>query len=66
MALSVPLTPDEFDLSILENLIRTVYPDVRLASYSVVDAALSSEGDQRVSTARRIAWSSVTQIRVCA
>jgi hypothetical protein len=56
MAFSVPLTPDEFDLSILENLIRTVYPDVRLTSYSVVDAALSSEGDQRVSTARRIAF----------
>ncbi|MEZ5571021.1 MAG: phosphotransferase [Halioglobus sp.] len=56
MAMSVPLTPDEFDTSILENLIGTVYPGVRLASISVVDAALSSEGDQRVSTARRIAF----------
>ena len=56
MALIVPLTPDAFDLSILEGLIRTAYPDVRLASMSVVDAALSSDGDQRVSTARRITF----------
>lgn len=56
MTMSVPLTPQEFDASILENLIRTVYPDVRLASIHVVDAALSTEGDQRVSTARRIAF----------
>jgi hypothetical protein len=54
--MSVPLTPDEFDTSILENLIRTVYPDVRLVFVSVIDAALSTEGDQRVSTARRIAF----------
>ena len=56
MAMSVPLTPAEFDISILENLIRTVYPDIRLASVSVVDAAMSTEADQRVSTARRIAF----------
>lgn len=56
MALRVPLTPDEFDTSILETLIRTVHPNVRLASASVVDAALSSDGDERVSTARRIAF----------
>lgn len=56
MTMSVPLTPDEFDLSTLQNLIRTVYPDVRLASIAVVDAALSSEGEERVSTARRIAF----------
>jgi hypothetical protein len=54
--MTVPLTPDEFNLSILEKLIRTAYPDVCLASISVVDAVLSSEGDQRVSTARRIAF----------
>lgn len=56
MTFAVPLTPDEFDLSILERLIGTAYPGVRLASMSVVDAALSSDEDQRVSTARRIAF----------
>jgi len=56
MAFRVPLTPDEFDTSILEKLIRTARPDVRLASASVVDAALSTDGDARVSTARRIAF----------
>lgn len=56
MAFRVPLTPGEFDTSVLENLIRTAHPDVRLASASVVDAALSSVGDERVSTARRISF----------
>lgn len=56
MTLRVPMTPDEFDTAILEELIRTAHPDVRLASASVVDAALSTAGDERVSTARRIAF----------
>lgn len=56
MGLSVPMTPDEFDTSILEALVHTVHPDVRIASAVLVDAALSTEGDQRVSTARRIAF----------
>jgi hypothetical protein len=56
MAIRVPMNPDEFDASILENLIGTVHPGVRVASASVVDAAMSSAGDERVSTARRIAF----------
>jgi hypothetical protein len=56
VAMIIPLTPDEFNTSILEDLIRTAYPDVRLSSITVVDAALSSDGDQRVSTAGRIAF----------
>ncbi len=56
MTLRIPLTPDEFDSSILEKLIRTVYPDVCVKSISVVDSALSSEGEERVSTAGRIAF----------
>jgi hypothetical protein len=56
VAFRVPLNPDEFDTLLLEKLVRTAHPDVRLASASVVDAALSSEGDARVSTARRIAF----------
>jgi len=56
MAMSVPLTPEEFDASVLENLIRTVHPDVRIASIRMVDAALSTDGGQRVSTAGRIAF----------
>ena len=56
MTLCVPMTPDEFDTSILESLIRTAHPDVRLESASVFDSALSTVGDQRVSTARRIAF----------
>lgn len=56
MTMSVPMTPDAFDASILQDLIRTAYPQVCLASIAVVDAALSTDGDQRVSTARRIAF----------
>jgi hypothetical protein len=56
MAFRVPLTPSEFDTTILEKLIRTAHPNVHLASASVVDAALSTDGDARVSTARRIAF----------
>jgi hypothetical protein len=56
MTLRVPMTPEEFDTATLEALIRTAHPDVRLASASVVDAALSTAGDERVSTARRIAF----------
>ena len=56
MTFRVPFTPEEFDLKILENLIRTADPDVSLESITLVDAALSSEGEERVSTAARIAF----------
>lgn len=56
MSFRVPLTPEEFDVTILENLIRTKYPDVRLASIALVDAALSSDGEERVSTAGRMTF----------
>ncbi len=41
MSFRIPLTPNEFDLTILEKLIQTKYPDVRLDSIALVDAALS-------------------------
>lgn len=56
MNFRIPLTPNEFDLTILEKLIQTKYPDVRLASIALVDAALSTEGEERVSTAGRITF----------
>jgi hypothetical protein len=56
MNFRIPLTPEEFDVTILEKLIQTKYPDVRIHSIALVDAALSSEGEERVSTAGRIAF----------
>jgi hypothetical protein len=56
MSLRIPLTPEEFDATILEKLIQTKYPDVRVDSITLVDAALTSEGKERVSTAGRIAF----------
>jgi len=53
--MSIPLEPDGFDVALVQWLIRTKYPDVVVNSVRVVDAALSSDGEQRVSTARRIA-----------
>ena len=56
MSFRIPLTPKEFDVTILEKLIQTKYPNVRLESLSLVDAALSSDGEERVSTAGRITF----------
>jgi len=56
MSFRIPLTPEEFDITILEKLIRTKYPNVRLDSIALVDAALTSEGKERVSTAGRITF----------
>lgn len=51
----IPLTPEEFDAPLMQRLVRTKYPDVDVWGIRIVDAALSSDGEQRVSTARRIA-----------
>lgn len=56
MTFPVPLTPEEFDEKIIERLIATAYPDVRVNNISVWDSALSSDGEERVSTAGRIAF----------
>lgn len=56
MTFPVPLTPEDFDAAILEKLIATAYPKVRLESISVRDCALTSDGGERVSTAGRIAF----------
>lgn len=56
MTFPVPLTPAEFDASIIEKLIATAYPRVRVESISLRDSALVSDGDERVSTAGRIAF----------
>jgi Ecdysteroid kinase-like family len=56
MSFRIPLTPEEFDVTVLEKLIQTKYPDVRLDSIVLVDAALSSDGEERVSTAGRMAF----------
>ncbi|MEX1210407.1 MAG: phosphotransferase [Candidatus Nanopelagicales bacterium] len=52
---SIPLTPDAFDPALVQWLIRTKHPDAVVESVTVVDAALSTDGEQKVSTARRIA-----------
>jgi len=51
---SIPLEPEEFDAPLVQRLIRTKHPDAVVTSMRVIDAALSTEGEQRVSTARRI------------
>jgi hypothetical protein len=56
MSFRIPLTPEEFDVTTLEKLIQTKYPDIRLDSIRLVDAALTSEGEERVSTAGRITF----------
>lgn len=56
MSFKVPLTPNEFNVEVMEKLIQTKFPDVHLDSISLVDAALSSEGEERVSTAGRITF----------
>jgi hypothetical protein len=56
MNFRIPLTPEEFDVTILEKLIQAKYPDIQLNSIVLVDAALSSEGEERVSTAGRITF----------
>jgi hypothetical protein len=56
MNFRIPLTPEEFDVTTLEKLIQTKFPDVQLRSIALVDAALSSEGEERVSTAGRMTF----------
>jgi hypothetical protein len=56
MTFAVPSSDKEFTLALLERLIATVHPDVRLESITVVDSALTSDGEARVSTAGRIAF----------
>jgi thiamine kinase-like enzyme len=52
---AVPIEPEEFSAPLVQRLINTKYPDVVVESVRVVDSALASDDEQRVSTARRIA-----------
>ena len=51
---AIPTEPDGLDAAVVEALIATKPPDVRVGSVALVDAALSSDDNSRVSTARRI------------
>lgn len=51
---AIPLEPAGFDTSVVQELIRTKYPEATVNTVDVVDSALSTDGEQRVSTARRI------------
>lgn len=51
---SIPIEPDEFDAEVAQRLISTKHPTVTVGTARVVDAALSTAGEQRVPTARRI------------
>lgn len=51
---AIPLETEDFDADVVQDLIRTKYPNVTVESVRVFDSALSTDGDQRVSTARRI------------
>ncbi|WP_182878908.1 phosphotransferase [Mycobacteroides abscessus] len=48
------MDPDGFDAALMQRLINTKYPGVAVRNIRIIDAALSSEGEQKVSTARRI------------
>ena len=50
---AIPTEPDGFDAAVVEALIATKHPDVRVGAVALVDAALSSDDNNRVSTARR-------------
>ncbi len=52
---AVPLTTEGFDEALIQRLIQTKYPEVTVDEIRVTDSALSSDGDERVSTAGRIA-----------
>lgn len=51
---AIPLEPAGFDSAVVQELIRTMYPEATVNAVDVVDAALSTDGDERVSAARRI------------
>ncbi|MCH9733047.1 MAG: ecdysteroid 22-kinase family protein [Actinomycetia bacterium] len=53
---SIPLQPEDFDAALVQRLICSKHPGVGVAAIRLVDAALSSDGEQRVSTARRITF----------
>jgi len=53
---AIPTEPDGFDAAVVEALIATKHPDVRVGAVALVDAALSSDDNTRVSTARRITF----------
>lgn len=50
----IPLDPEGFDAALVQRLINSKYSAVSVQNVRIVDAALSSEGEERVSTARRI------------
>ena len=52
---AIPMEPEEFTAPLVQRLINTKHPDVVVERIRVVDAALASDGEERVSTARRIA-----------
>lgn len=54
MTLTIPSDPAELDEGVVQTLIRSKYPDAAVRRVRVLDAALSTDGEQNVSTARRI------------
>lgn len=50
---AIPTEPDRFNAAVVEALIATKPRDVRVGAVALVDAALSSDDNNRVSTARR-------------
>lgn len=54
MTIHIPDEPAKFDEHVLQDLIRTKHPEVTVQRASVVDAAMKSEGGQKVSSARRV------------
>ena len=52
MTLTIPSDPAELDEGVVQTLIRSKYPDAAVRRVRVLDAALSTDGEQNVSTAR--------------
>ncbi|ULE34555.1 hypothetical protein [Mycobacterium sp. IDR2000157661] len=57
----IPSEPADFDAAIVQGLINTKYPEVAVERVSVVDFALSTEGEQRVPPHGESRSTSITQ-----
>ena len=53
-AIAIPTEPDQFDAAVVQALLATKYPDVRVDAVALVDAAMDSDDENRVSTAGRV------------
>jgi Phosphotransferase enzyme family len=54
LAIRIPTEPEQFDRYAMQDLIRTKHPEVTVRSSRVVDAAMTGNEQQQVSSAQRV------------